>query len=214
MLLLGGSEAMKNRKKLAILLPVIVIAAALAYNSIQDRSRNDPNIIRVSGNIEVTDAELSFKISGRVGERLVSEGETIEAGQTVARLESDELTQEVALRNTEVRATEAALAELEAGARPEEVAQAEASVRHAQARLDKLLAGSRFQEVAAAEAAVRRAKAETDRLKTELEQSSELFRARVISTREYDTAQTAYTVAAARQREVEEQRTPYRRRRW
>jgi len=149
MLLLGGSEAMKNRKKLAILLPVIVIAAALAYNSIQDRSRNDPNIIRVSGNIEVTDAELSFKISGRVGERLVSEGETIEAGQTVARLESDELTQEVALRNTEVRATEAALAELEAGARPEEVAQAEASVRHAQARLDKLLAGSRFQEVAA-----------------------------------------------------------------
>ena len=42
----------------------------------------------VSGNIEVIDAPLAFKISGRVVERTVDEGERIEAGALVARLDA------------------------------------------------------------------------------------------------------------------------------
>ena len=90
-------------------------------------------MLRVSGNIEITDAEVSFKIAGRVVERSVSEGESVKAEQAVARLDTSELGQEVGLRSAEVRAAEASLAELVTGSRPEEIAQSEAVVRRMQA---------------------------------------------------------------------------------
>ncbi|MFH0871279.1 MAG: efflux RND transporter periplasmic adaptor subunit [bacterium] len=195
---------MKNKKRLFLLLPVIAVAVILTYKYFQNRANNNPNIIRVSGNIEVTDAEVSFRIPGRVQERLVSEGEVVRAGQIVARLDSTELAQEVALRRAEVQAAQAALAELEAGSRPEEIGQAEASVRRAQARLEELLAGARSQEIATAEAVVRRARAETDRLKLEEERQRRLFGEGFVSDQEYDVARTNHEVAMARQKEAEE----------
>lgn len=124
---------MRNKKRLIILLAVILVATLATYKYIRSGANDDPNFIRVSGNIEITDAEVSFKIPGRVEARLVSEGELIKTGQLAARLDSTDLAQEVALRGAEVQAAEAALAELEAGSRPEEIAQAEAAVRQAQA---------------------------------------------------------------------------------
>ncbi len=195
---------MKNKKKLILLLPALVIAALLTYKYLQGRSAKEPNALRVSGNIEITDAEVSFKIAGRVEERLVSEGETVKAGQVVARLDSTELAHQVALRRAEVEMARAALSELEAGARPEEIAQAEAAVQKAQAQLDELLAGSRPQDVAVAEAAVQRARADANRLKADYERRYELYKEGVISTNEYEAAQTAYKVAMAQLREAEE----------
>jgi hypothetical protein len=66
-----------------------------------------------------------------------------QGGQIVARLDTSELGQEVALRKAEVRAAEASLAELETGSRPEEIAQSEAVVRRAQAEVER--ARGRFQ---------------------------------------------------------------------
>jgi len=196
---------MKDRKKLYVLLLLIVIlGAALTYKLVQSRWHHAPNFIRVSGNIEVTEAQVSFRIAGRVQERLVSEGETIKAGQIVSRLDSTELTQEVSLRKAEVEAAQAALAELLAGSRVEEIAQAEASFQRAQSRLNELLAGSRSQEIATAEAEVRRARAETERLRLEEERARKLSNGGFISDQEYDLAGTNYEVAKARQKEAEE----------
>ena len=219
-------------KKLRLLLiPLLVAAAALGYRHFRAAARGEPGVLRVSGNIEVTDAEVSFKIAGRVAARLVTEGETVKAGQTVARLDDAELAQEVALRQAELRAAQAALAELEAGSRPEEIAQAsaaeqkaqkfldellagsrpeevaaaEAAARKARASLDDLLAGSRPQEVAVAEATLQRAKAEEDRLKQDFARQDSLFKKGISSAQEHDAAKTAYDVAAARRREAEEQ---------
>src|SRR5690606_31937409 len=97
--------------------------------------------VRFSGNIEVTDADVGFKISGRVLERAVSEGDHIAAGQMVARMEDTDIRQEVAMRQAEVLAAQAYLAELEAGSRPEVIAQAEAAVQRAAARLKELQTG-------------------------------------------------------------------------
>jgi len=194
---------MKNKKRLTILVPAILLVAVLAY-FILGRS-DDGRVIRVSGNIEVTDAEVSFKIPGRVEARLVDEGETVKAGQTVARLDSVELTQEVAVRRADVQAVQAVLAELEAGSRPEEIAQAEASAEQAKARLDERLAGSRPEELSAAEAVLRRAKAETERARLDAERYEGLYKKEIVSAQQYDLARTAYETALARQREAEEQ---------
>ena len=195
---------MKGNRRLIVLVAVVIVIAVVAYNVARTRLRNDPNIIRVSGNIEVTDAEVSFKMPGRVQERLVSEGETVKAGQVVARLDADALLREVDLRKAEVRAAEAFLAELQAGARPEEIAQVEATVQRAKSFLDELLAGSRPEEIAAGEAEVQRAKADADRLKSEFDRYSGLYKSQTVSAREFELAQAGDEMAAARLRQAEE----------
>jgi len=195
---------MKGKEKLLLIVPVLAIAGVLVYLYAWNRPDEEAGVIRVSGNIEITDAEVSFKIPGRVQERLVDEGHLVDCGEVVARLDAADLQQEVALRRAEVGAASAALAELEAGSRSEDIAQAEAAVRQAKARLEELLAGSRPQEIAAAEAEVRRAQAEVDRHKDDYERQKTLHREDVISTREYQSAKAAYEVAEARLREAEE----------
>jgi HlyD family secretion protein len=127
----------------------------------------------------MTDAEVSFKIAGRVVERSVSEGESVKAGQSVARLDTSELAQEVALRSAEVRAAEATLAELVTGSRPEEIAQSEAVVRRMQAD-------------------VARARADFKRLKKLYEQDN-------VSGQDYDAAKSAVEVTTAKLGEAQEQ---------
>ena len=195
---------MKARKIFLALLLIVTMVGALSYLFFQNRSVENLKVLRMSGNIEITDAEVSFKVPGRLEERLVDEGQQIQAGQRVARLDQREWIQEVALRKAEVQAAQSSLAELLAGSRPEEIGQAEASVRRSQARLNELLAGSRPQEVAAAEAEVARLTADADRLRTEEERQRALFQKEIISAREYDSAQTAYAMAGARLQESQE----------
>lgn len=102
---------MNGKHKLLILLLVIAAAGVASSLYIQSRSRVDPNIVRLSGNIEVTDAEVSFKLAGRVAARLVHEGEMVRADQLVARLASADLAHEVARRRAEVRAAQGAVAD-------------------------------------------------------------------------------------------------------
>lgn len=60
----------QDKKKIVIVLVVIVVLAGLGYKYYLGRSYKDPNLIRASGNIEVTDVEMSFKIPGHVDKRL------------------------------------------------------------------------------------------------------------------------------------------------
>jgi HlyD family secretion protein len=191
-------------KKVQGVLLFLAVATALSFYFWKGHSEINRHVIRVSGNIEITDAEVSFKIPGRVEVRLVSEGEWVRTGQLIGRLETGELTRERALRKAEVRAAKAALEELEAGSRPEEIAQADASVRKAQASLEELVAGSRPQELAAAEAALRGANAEAERLKVESNRQHKLYQEGFVSAYEYDAARTTYEMAKERRREAEE----------
>jgi HlyD family secretion protein len=128
----------------------------------------------------------------------------VKAGDLMARLDSQELAQDVALHRAEVQAAQAALNELLAGSRPEEIAEAEAAVRKAQAWLDELLAGSRSQDIAAHKATVERAKAEVDRLEAEYTRQTTLYKNDVISAREYEATQAALEAAKALFREDHE----------
>ena len=121
---------------------------------------------------------VSFKIPGRVEQRLVSEGETVKTGQVIARLDDKDLFQEAAQRQAQVAAAQAFLTELDRGSRPEEIAQAEAVLERAQA--------------------------DGERGRTEWERQKILYEREVISAREYDLAKTTYDGALARIREARE----------
>jgi multidrug efflux pump subunit AcrA (membrane-fusion protein) len=81
------------------------------------------SLVRVSGNIEVTDAGLSFKVPGRLESRAVTEGDSVQAGQLVARLEA------------KVRETRERPALLRKGPRPEQPDQAQAQRERARQAL-------------------------------------------------------------------------------
>lgn len=151
----------------------------MGYFYIQATSVKDLGVIRVSGNIEITDVELSFKIPGRVKERRVSEGESVKAGQIIAQLDDEDLVQEVAVRDAEVRIAQAVLAELVGGSRPEEIAQGKAVVQ--------------------------RTNADMQRLQTDYERVGTLYRKELVTSRDYDAAKAAYDIAQAQYREAVEQ---------
>ncbi|HBY99069.1 MAG: efflux RND transporter periplasmic adaptor subunit [Ardenticatenaceae bacterium] len=109
--------------------------------------------------IPATQIDLSFQQSGTVAEVLVKVGETIKAGQALARLDDTAAHQAVATAEQALIIQEAALAELTAEPSADEVAAAEASFRSAEAALLSLQAGPSESEVAAAESSLRSAQA-------------------------------------------------------
>ncbi|MFM8336887.1 MAG: HlyD family efflux transporter periplasmic adaptor subunit [Opitutaceae bacterium] len=150
--------------------------AALILAGCQPAATDGP--LMLSGNLELVDAQLSFKYPGRVAERLVDEGQRVKAGQLVARLDDSEQVQEVALRRAELAAARALLAELEAGSRP--------------------------QEIAAAEAVLRSAQAERERAELDFNRQQELLQRNAIPTRDFDSARAQLRVAEARVAETRE----------
>src|SRR5713226_2885349 len=62
-------------------------AGALAFRGF--RAAPD-NRIRISGNIELTQVNIAFKVSGKLIERAVDEGDTVKKGQILARLDREQ----------------------------------------------------------------------------------------------------------------------------
>jgi HlyD family secretion protein len=80
--------------------------------------------------------DLSFQLSGTVAEVLVAEGDTVTAGQPLARLDSRDLEVQVASAQAALDSARARLAQTaEGNATPEQIAASKASVASAQAQL-------------------------------------------------------------------------------
>lgn len=104
--------------------------------------------------VPARNAALSVKIEGIVQEVLVEEGDRVEAGQLLARLESNLEIVTIAQAQAAVDFARAQAERLRAGARPEEIAAAQAAVESAQAQLGILQDGARPEDVTIAQAAV------------------------------------------------------------
>src|SRR5260370_2946458 len=197
---------MSKRIIVIIVLAAAGIAAALAF-----RSRSQPEArIRISGNIELTQVNIAFKVSGKLIERVVDEGEVVKKGMIVARLDRDQLQRQ---RERE----QAALAEAQsqfaqAGTTVEWTRQSQASdldqrradLAQAAARLRELEAGSRPQEVKESSAAVEAARAESERTRKDFERAQVLFKQDDISASQFDQYRKNAESAAATLRQAEE----------
>ena len=172
---------------------LVGVAASWVVRRLNDRA----DVIAVTGTIEALRVDVSAKITGRIVERTVQEGQPVERGQLLVRLDATELTAEARRAEAAVGAAEAQLRDLRAGARREEIEEAEARAARARAQLDDLLAGSREQELGQAGAALRNATAVREWSQRELARARELFAKDLISLQEVDRARNAYDVAAA-----------------
>ena len=169
---------MKKRLRIALPIALVLVAGGLAFYAFARHRAPGKDLIRISGNIEVTQVQVSFKIAGRLESRDVDEGMLVKAGQRVAQLEKADLELEAGQRRAEVRVSQAALAELEAGTRPEEVAQAQALLDYA--------------------------RADATRSESEFQRQRELKAQAVATVREFEVADTMAQSARAKVREAEE----------
>ncbi|HPQ45008.1 MAG TPA: efflux RND transporter periplasmic adaptor subunit [Syntrophales bacterium] len=174
---------MKKRVRI-ILLVILVIAAAAGIYTYTFRTENNSNRLTISGNIEITEVPLSFKIAGRLAERLVDEGDSVKKGQIIARLERVDQERMVAREEAGLAQVEAMLAELEAGSRPQEIANVQAELKRA-------------------EAAARIADTELRQAKADYERFSELLKVGGTSQRDFELHETRYKAAQSANVEAE-----------
>lgn len=95
---------MKKKIKIAAIIVVVAAMAAAAFVTIQKYAFKSKTI-KVSGTIEGDDVRISFRVGGQIEELLADEGTVLTIGQTVARLNTDELSK---IRNEQAALLKAA----------------------------------------------------------------------------------------------------------
>ena len=108
-----------------LFLTIAALGAACAQAPPADR-------VRVSGQIEATDVHVSAPVGGRLLERRVAEGDRVNAGDFVARLDTADATLALARAQADRNQADAQLRLLLAGARAEDIRQAEAQIASAE----------------------------------------------------------------------------------
>jgi HlyD family secretion protein len=160
---------MKKRKFIIIGIVIAIGVAAFLINHF--RNKQEEGVISLSGNVEVTEANIGFKVSGRVVELLVDEGQKVKAGDTLARLDNAEMASIVS--------------------------QNRALLQEALTRLSELRTGSRLQEIEQARANVGAQEAELIRVKKDYERADKLYQNGAISASQFDAAKSAYDTRMA-----------------
>ena len=166
-------------KPLAVIAAAVVAAVACAEPS-------PSNELRVSGHVEATEVRVAAEVGGRLVELAVAEGDRVETGDIVARVDTREVQLEIGRAQAERGAAEAQVRLLEAGARPEDI-------RQAQAQIDALRA-----EIGAIDAELAAATADRDRFES-------LLAADAGSRKQRDDAAARVSILQERAQVVREQ---------
>lgn len=144
--------------------------------------------VRVSGQVEATDVQVSSQVAGRLITLSVTEGQRVVAGAPIATLDAADATLGMALAAAEQQQAEAQVRLLLAGSRVEDIRQAEAQ------------ASSVAADAAAASADLAAAQLDVDRFEGLLAQNSG-------SRKQRDDAVARRNVARDRQRAAEQRIT-------
>jgi HlyD family secretion protein len=190
------------KKTGSVLIPLVLIIVAVIVWRLFVTPETDANTLRVSGNIEVTDARLSFKIAGRLETCFVEEGDSIPRGGLLAQMENQD--QKIGLRLAQANLAKATsvLAERKAGSRPQEIVLANAKVLWARQTVLELTRGSRSQEIETARSDLNTALAEAKSAQSQLIQAKEdddrfstLYKGNSASQRDFELYRTRHEVA-------------------
>ncbi len=155
---------MKRVIPVLILLAAAIAAGVFFYPRLAKKP-GPVNQLTLSGNIEAHESLVSFKVQGRVVDLPVEEGQQVEQGELLARLEDADFKQKVRID--------------------------EASVRVRQSDLALTLAGTREQELKASQQTMIDAEADLEEKKLDNDRAQQLFAKDEVSAQDRDLAATA-----------------------
>ena len=190
------------KKRLPIIL-ILVAAGVGVYLWRTGYFAGPAKNIPVSGNLELTLVDLSFKMAGRMTELTVREGDFVKKGQVIARLDPIQLREQRSRDQALVSGAQSSYEQLttaiafQKATLESDIAAHRADVGQAQAKLDELLAGSRTQEIQQADASVTESKAQVDLARADWDRAQTLYKNEDISTSQFDQARTKFNSANA-----------------
>lgn len=153
---------------------LIVVLLALLAGGVWNfrRVARDSSTLVLYGNVDIREVNLGFRVSGKVAEVLKDEGDTVQPGDIIARLDEQPYLREVAEASALAKSVKARLDLIQAGYRKEEIAQARAVLRERQATLQN---AARIRD-----------------------RKQDLVRRKVVPDQEFDDAAAAHDEAEAR----------------
>ncbi|MGO9516366.1 MAG: HlyD family efflux transporter periplasmic adaptor subunit [Candidatus Korobacteraceae bacterium] len=161
---------MKRRLFVLILIAAAIAAGAYFYPRITKKAKPE-NQLTLSGNIEAHESLVSFKVPGRIIDLPVEEGQWVERGTLLARLDDADYRQKVRID--------------------------EANVHVRESNLALTLAGTREQEMKASQQTMLDAQADLQQKKLDYDRAQHLFSKEEISAQDRDRADTALKRAEA-----------------
>ena len=130
--------------KRIIILVILVILVAAAVFAFRSRNSEPSDRILLSGNIELNEVDVAFKVAGKLIERNFNEGDRVQKGAVVARLDREQLLRQREQAVAALAMAEAQLAQSRTGAQWQkqslaaDIEQRRADLGSMQARLREL----------------------------------------------------------------------------
>ena len=130
---------MRWLRSLLVAVAVLALAGGGYYGWLTylapDRGADGP--LKLYGNVDIRQVDLAFNAEGKIAELRVEEGDRVDKGQLLARLDDAPYRNLVDAAGARLERSRAQLAELEAGTRPPELARARAAVDAARAAVEQ-----------------------------------------------------------------------------
>ena len=188
-------------RRIRILVVLLVIVCAVALPSVGIANYRDsllskkPELV-LSGVVENHEIRLGSKVGGRIAEVCVSEGEIVEEGQLLLRLDVPELTMQREQLSAVKANVEAKLELAQNGPLPEQIEAAQADLELAESQFAEVKAGHRIEEIAQAKLDVTVHNSEESRSRKELDRTRQLRSSNSVSQSEMDSTSTAWEIAS------------------
>lgn len=163
---------------LVIILIMVIIAVTVIMHFVRNR---DNGIMTLSGNVEVTEHNIGFKVPGKIVKLNVDEGDRVKQGDLLAELSSGD-----------VKAL---------------VDQMRAALEEAKVKLAEMRAGSRKQEIGKARAESASTEAELVRARKDFERAETLYANGAISASRFDAAKSAYETRLGQLKSAKQQQS-------
>lgn len=159
------------KRRILILVVAVAGIAPAVYFYRRSKGAEPTNQITLSGNIEAHESLVGFKVQGRIIELPVEEGQQVERGALLARLDDADYAQKLRIDQATVGVRESNLA--------------------------LVLAGTREQEIKAAQQTMLDAEAEARQRQLDYNRAEQLFHRDAVSAQDRDQAETALKRAQA-----------------
>ena len=127
------------RKRLLIILGVVAVLSIAGWFVYQQFASTPQRILTLQGNIDIRQVNVGFRVTGRVKEMKLEEGDVVHAGDLIATLDDVPYQDQVRLAEAQVAQAQANYAKMVNGYRQEEIEQAKAQLAQAKANYQNAL---------------------------------------------------------------------------